>query len=144
MAVVQFAPRGGSVAFAWEAAVPRLVATVSGPVTGPQLATALSRYYRDNPQVVAWDMIYDVRDYCGTVEAGDLGPVVEAYLRCKPDPNRARRLAFVTKDPHFQLWAAAMSYQFPGREHRAFHTWEEAEAFLAQPIEERPRFPVPQ
>ena len=141
MNVVSLAERRPSVEFVFDEAALRLVATVRGAVTGPELARALGGYYRAHPHVVLHDMIYDVQDYCGTVAASDLEPVVEAYLSCNPDLDRPRRLAFVTRDPHFQLWAVAMSYQFPGREHRAFPTWEEAEAFLAQPMDQRPRYP---
>jgi hypothetical protein len=141
MSVVRLADRRPSIDFAFDPAIPRLVATVRGAVTGPELAAALGGYYRANPHVVLHDMIYDVSAYCGNVAASDLEPVVEAYLSGNPDLDRPRRLAFITSDPHFQLWAVAMSYQFPGREHRCFPTWQEAEVFLAQPIEERPRYP---
>lgn len=40
------------------------------------------------------------------------------------------RTAFITYDPNFTYWAAAMTYQFPGRLHRTFESEAEAEAFL--------------
>lgn len=47
------------------------------------------------------------------------------------------RTAFITYDPNFTYWAAAMTYQFPGRLHRTFESEAEAEAFLAVPREQR-------
>ena len=123
-----------------DASMPRLFVTISGATTGLQVATALAQCYLANPEVVRWDMMFDLRTYQGAVEAAHVGIIVDAYERCDPDSKVPCRTAFVTPDKNFRLWAAAMSFQFKGREHQAFPTFEEAEAFLGQPMGERHPF----
>lgn len=120
--------------------MPRLFVTMRGPTKGLQVATALARCYLANPEVVRWDMLFDLRTYQGAVEADHVKIIVDAYERCNPDSRIPCRTAFVTPDKNFRLWAAAMSFQFKGREHQAFATFAEAEAFLGQPMVERHPF----
>ena len=120
--------------------MPRLFVTIRGGVTGHQVATALIRTYADHPDVVRWDMLFDLSDYTGAVEAEHVKIIVAGYECHNPDPKIPCRTAFVTPDKNFRLWAAAMSFQFKGREHQAFETFEEAEAFLAPPMDERHPF----
>ena len=120
--------------------MPRLFVTLQGDTTGHQVATALARCYLANPEVVRWDMLFDLRTYRGAVEADHVKIIVDAYERCDPDSKLPCRTAFVTPDKNFRLWAAAMSFQFKGREHQAFATFAEAEAFLGEPMGERKPF----
>ena len=121
-------------------AIPRLNVTISGGVTGHQVGRALAAYYLEHPEVVRIDMLFDLSDYQGAVEAEHVKLILEAYFKCAPDPRVPCRTAFVTPDKNFRLWAAAMSFQFKGREHQAFANMDEALAFLAQPIDQRPPF----
>ena len=123
-----------------DAAMPRLFVTMRGGLSGHQVAMALSRAYLAQPETVRMDMLFDLREYTGAVEADHVKIIVDAYERCDPDPRVPCRTAFVTPDKNFRLWAAAMSFQFKGREHQAFATFEEAEAFLGEPMGERRPF----
>ena len=126
---------------AWvDESLPRLCVTVSGNVSGDKMAKALVDLYCARPEVIPMDMLFDIRDYEGAVEADHVVSIVQAYLQYDPDPLHPCRTAFVTVDKNFRLWAAAMSFQFRGREHRAFETMEEAERWLAEPMEQRPPF----
>ena len=115
----------------------RLFVTVEGDASGRDMATSLIRAYAEHPPVVRWDMLFDLRHYTGAVEAEHVKIIVAGYECHNPDPKIPCRTAFVTPDKNFRLWAAAMSFQFKGREHQAFETFEEAEAFLAPPMAER-------
>lgn len=118
----------------------RLLVTIEGPASGDEVAQALSTAYLRSPEVTHLDMLFDLTAYEGAVEAQHVEVIVAAYRRGNRDPSHPCRTAFVTSDPYFDLWAAAMSFQFAGREHRAFPTFEAAEGFLGQPMAERPPF----
>jgi hypothetical protein len=111
----------------------RIFVTISGPATGPQVAGPVSAMFRQRPELTAYDMLYDIRNYCGDVSADDIEPIVEAYAEAHPDPARHTRTAFVTFDPCFHYWAEAMDHQFLARTHHTFPALEAAEAFLARP-----------
>ena len=120
--------------------VPRLFVTLGAAATGTGFAEALCRLYRDQPHTAYYDKLYDLTEYRGAVTPADVLAIREAYLRSNTDPRHACRTAFVTNDPNFRLWAAAMSHQFVGREHRAFATFDAARAFLDEPIAQRAPF----
>ena len=133
-------PAPANIDIRMDESMPRLLVTIRGAATGLQVATALARSYLAKPEVVRWDMLFDLRDYEGAVEADHVKIIVDAYERCDPDSRVPCRTAFVTPDKNFRLWAAAMSFQFKGREHQAFPTFDEAEAFLGQPMADRHPF----
>ena len=139
-ALAQNVPSAGEIEIRFDEAMPRLFVTIRGPVTGHRVATALAQAYLARPELVRQDMLFDLRAYTGAVEADHVKIIVDAYERCEPDSKIPCRTAFVTPDKNFRLWAAAMSFQFKGREHQAFPTFDEAEAFLGQPMAERHPF----
>ncbi len=104
--------------------------TVSGAATGQEVSEALVALYTDHPQVAGFDMLFDIREYSGDVEAEHVKPIAAAYAANDPDPAGGGRTAFVTFDPNFELWAASMDFLFPGRTHHVFSEIEEACAFL--------------
>jgi hypothetical protein len=120
--------------------IPRLFVTLREAATGPGVAEALSRLYLQQPKLASIDKLYDLTAYPGVATHDDLLVIVDAYLKAKVDPRHPCRTAFVTSDPHFELWAKAMSHLFPGREHRAFAAREPALAFLDEPMDQRPPF----
>ena len=119
---------------------PRLFVVLREKATGAGFAAALSQFYRAHPETAYFDKLYDLTEYRAVVTHADVMVIVEAYCAANTDPQHPCRTAFVTHDPNFGLWATAMSHLFPGREHRAFPSFEAAEAFLAEPIEQRPPF----
>ena len=123
--------------------MPRFLVAIRGPVTGQKVAHALAAYYLAHPEVIQLDMLFDLSVYEGAVEADHVKIIVDAYLSCDPDPLHPCRTAFVTPDKNFRLWAAAMSFQFRGREHQAFATTEEADVWLGEPMNRRPPFQAP-
>ena len=139
-ALAQAAPRTKFIDVRHEPSIPRLFVTLHGALGGDEVARALSEAYLAQPAVTLIDMLFDLTGYQGAVEAQHVEVIVAAYRCGNRDPSHPCRTAFVTTDPFFDLWAAAMSFQFAGREHRAFATFDEAERFLAEPIGERPPF----
>ena len=111
----------------------RIFVTISGPATGRQVGPAIGRMFLERPELTAFDMLYDIREYTGDVEAEHIKPIADAYAASQPDPAQPTRTAFLTFDPNFQLWAASMDFHFPGRTHRAFREPAEAEEFLNSP-----------
>ena len=134
------------ITFRLDRAIPRLFVTIDERATGPGVAEALSELYQEQPEVTRLDIMFVLNGYRGVVTHEDLQTIVSAYLRSNQDPSLPCRTAFVTPDPHFHLWAAAMSYLFTGREHRVFLSEEAASAWLNEPMAGRPQFtgqPVP-
>jgi hypothetical protein len=111
----------------------RVFVTISGPATGPQVAGPVSALFRGRPELTAYDMLYDIREYWGDVSADDIEPIVDAYAAAEPDPARPTRTAFVTLDPYFHYWAEAMDEQFLARTHHTFPRLDAALDFLADP-----------
>ena len=111
-------------------ALRRIYVTIRGAVAGPPVAQAVARMFLDRPELTAFDMLYDISAYTGSVEASDIEPIAVAYAACSPDPSIPTRTAFVTGDPNFRLWAEVMNFQFPGRTHAAFRDPADAVAFL--------------
>lgn len=114
-------------------AMRRVFVTIGGPATGPQVAGPVSDLFLSRPELTAYDMLYDIREYNGDVSADDIEPIVDAYAAARPDPARPTRTAFVTFDQYFHHWAEAMNHQFLARTHHTFPKIDAAEAFLAQP-----------
>ena len=134
------------VEFRLDRKIPRLFVTIDERATGPGVAEALSTLYLEQPEITRLDILFQLNGYRGVVTHEDLTTIVKAYLTSNSDPAHPCRSAFVTPDPHFHLWAAAMSYLFTGREHRVFVDHESASAWLDEPMAERPQFtgdPVP-
>ncbi len=126
-------PRDSKIELRVDDRLRRIFVTISGPATGPQVAGPVSAMFRSRPELTAYDMLYDIRGYCGDVSSDDIEPIVEAYAEARPDPGRRTRTAFVTLDPHFHYWAEAMDHQFLARTHHTFPEIGAAEAFLARP-----------
>ncbi|MBW3617067.1 MAG: hypothetical protein KY446_04840 [Proteobacteria bacterium] len=119
---------------------PRLLVTLRGALSGRSVAQSLSQVYLSDPEVTRFDMLFDLTEYEGSVGNDDVEAIVAAYKQSNSDPLHPCRTAFVTPDPYFDDWAVVMSFQFTGREHRAFASFGAAETFLADPIEQRPPF----
>jgi hypothetical protein len=117
----------------------RILVWIVGNASGEVVARRISDLFRSRPELVGYDMLYDLTSYTGDIGADDLDPIVEAYAECHGDPAAPCRTAFVTFDRHFQHWATAMDEQFPGREHRAFPRLPAALQFLAEPVTIRRR-----
>ena len=111
----------------------RILVTIGGPARGSQVSPVISKMFLARPELTAFDMLYDLMDYTGDVEAEHIKPIADAYEACRPDPSIPCRTAFLTPDPNFSFWAEAMNFQFAGREHRVFQDRRKAEAFLDGP-----------
>ena len=110
---------------------------VSGLVNPEQGAQTLFKLYAEHPRAPYYDRLYDLTDYETGLDAQGMSRVATAYRELNTDPSFPCRTAIVTRDPHFSLWARSMDFQFQGRRHRAFFTLEEAERWLAVPLEQR-------
>lgn len=133
----QGAPPAPPVQITFEDGRKRIRVYIGDQATGPQVWQALRDMFQSRPELTAYDMLFDLRDYLGVVVADDVKHIVEVYQQVRVAEAEGTRTAFVTSDPNFDYWAVAMTYQFPGRLHRAFPNEPEAEAFLAVPKSER-------
>ena len=123
-----------------DAAVPRVRITLRGAIDGDEVADAFIRLYAEHPEAAYYDRLFDLTAYRSGFGQEHLQRIAPAYARANTDPSHACRTAMVTRDPHFGLWAKSMGFQFKGREHRAFATFEDAERFLDVPLAERRPF----
>ncbi len=119
---------------------PRLLVKLTGALNGRSVAQSLSQAYLSDPEVTRLDMLFDLTEYGGAVGNDDVETIVAAYKQSNSDPLHPCRTSFVTTDPFFDDWATVMSFQFTGREHRAFASFAAAEIFLAEPMEQRRPF----
>jgi hypothetical protein len=110
---------------------------VRGLMKPEEGAAALFKLYQEHPRAPYYDRLFDLIGYETGLDAKHVAQVAAAYRERNTDPSFPCRTAIVTRDPHFQLWARGMDFQFEGRRHRAFSTVEEAERWLAVPLEER-------
>ena len=112
---------------------PRTRITLAGRINGDEVADAFIRLYREEPDAVGHDRIFDLTRYeCG-FENRHLQRIAAAYRPPAVPPERPARTAFVTHDPNFDVWAQTMGYQFTGRCFRVFRSFDEAERFLDEP-----------
>ncbi|MBW3617374.1 MAG: hypothetical protein KY446_06405 [Proteobacteria bacterium] len=137
---VQAAGRTPSITIRLDETIPRVLVSIVGPASGQLVADTLSQGYLAQPEITYLDMLFDLTAYSGAVESRHVEVIVDAYLRGNHHPLHPCRTAFVSPDPFFKHWAAAMSFQFTGREHRAFASFEAAERFLDEPMAERAPF----
>lgn len=99
--------------------------------SGAALCRAVAAMFDDDPRTASYDMVFDVRASDTGATQADLQVVAEAYNRHK----RTRGVkygCFVTTDPNYPLWTAAMDHMFKGRQNKVFVTIENARAFLDQ------------
>lgn len=108
-----------------------------GLVRPEEGAAALLKLYAEHPRAPYFDRLFDLSGYETGLDPQNLARVATAYRERNTDPTFPCRTAIVTRDPNFGLWARSMDFQFEGREHRPFATLEEAERWLAVPLEER-------
>ena len=102
----------------------------AGPgFSGTVLSRAVAAMFDKDPRTASYDLIFDVRGSDTGATQADLQIVAEAYHRHK----RSRGVkygCFVTTDPNYPLWTAAMDHMFRDRQNRVFVTVENARAFL--------------
>ena len=116
---------------------PLVRVVVRGLVSPEEGAAALLKLYAEHPRAPWYDRLFDLTGYETGIDPQNLARVAAAYREKNTDPSFPCRTAIVTRDRHFSLWARSMDFQFEGREHRAFPTLEEAEAWLATPLDQR-------
>ena len=110
---------------------------VRGLINPEEGAATLLRLYAEHPRAPYYDRLFDLTGYETGIDPQNLARVAAAYRERNTDPSFPCRTAIVTHDPHFHLWARTMDFQFEGRKHRAFATVEEAERWLATPLDQR-------
>ena len=110
---------------------------VRGLVAPEAGAGALLKLYEEHPRAPYYDRLFDLTEYLTGIDPKNLAQVAMAYRERNTDPSFPCRTAIVTRDAHFALWARSMDFQFEGRQHRTFATAEEAERWLATPLDLR-------
>ena len=115
-----------------------LVRFIVRGVTRPEAgASALFKLYQEHPRAPYYDRLFDLSEYTAGLDAQNMAKVAGAYKELNTDPSFPCRTAIVTHDPNFALWARALDFQFEGRQHKVFPRLEAAEAWLAEPLEQR-------
>jgi hypothetical protein len=83
------------------------------------------------PEARCWDMIIDLREGEHAIEAEHVSQLAELYRRRRGDPEATRRVAMVTNDPNFHLWARAMDFQFQcATRHVVFRAFDAAVRYI--------------
>ena len=118
--------------------LPRLRMVLRGRVDGDAVADAFIRLYAERPEVTGFDRLFDLTGYRSGFELEHLHRIAPAYRAAAArEGGIPTRTAFVTRDPHFALWAQSMGYQFTGRSFASFAELAEAERYLDVPLGER-------
>jgi hypothetical protein len=103
--------------------------TAGAGFSGLVLSRAVAAMFDDDPRTASYDLIFDLRESDeGATQAG-LQLVAEAYHRHERTPG-VKRSCFVSTDPNYPLWAAAIAQFFGDREIKVFVTAENARAYL--------------
>ena len=110
---------------------------VFGLVTPEQGTQTLLKLYGEHPRAPYYDRLFDLTEYKTGLDPENLARVAAAYRDINTDLTFPCRTAIVTLDPNFGLWARSMDFQFQGRRHRTFETLEQAERWLAVPLDQR-------
>lgn len=133
------APTGSPISITQEAgaALPRLRIVLRGKVDGDAVADAFIGLYAERPEVTGFDRLFDLTGYRSGFELEHLHRIAPAYRAVAPAAGVPTRTALVTRDPHFELWAKSMGYQFTGRSFAVFSGFAEAERYLEVPLDER-------
>jgi metal-dependent hydrolase (beta-lactamase superfamily II) len=97
--------------------------------SGTVLSRAVAAMFDADPRTASYDLIFDVRGSDTGATQADLDLVAAAYHRHERTPG-VKYGCFVTTDPNYPLWTAAMDHQFSDRKNKVFVTVENARAFL--------------
>ena len=110
---------------------------VRGLVSPEEGRDTLLKLYGEHPRAPYYDRLFNLLEYETGLDAENMAKVANAYKELNTDPSFPCRTAIVTLDPNFALWARTLDFQFGGRQHRTFHTLDEAERWLAEPLADR-------
>jgi hypothetical protein len=105
---------------------------LAGDVRGRAFGKWLSGVFDARPELVGYDFILDMLDYAGDIVAADVEPIAGTYGRLARPIGWRPRSAFLTADPYFEHWAAALDHQFADRQHRVFAKPTPALKWLAE------------
>ena len=137
MTAEQVPPRGITMTVEEREPNPVVRFVVRGLVNPEDGAATLFRLYEEHPRAPYYDRLFNLLEYETGLDAQNMAKVALAYRERNTDPTFPCRTAIVTLDPNFALWARTMDFQFEGRKHRAFPTVEDAERWLATPLDAR-------
>lgn len=97
--------------------------------SGTVLSQAIADMFDADPRTCSYDLIVDVRDSATGAQQSDIQIVAAAYHRHERTPD-LKYGCFVSLDPNYPLWTAAMDHIFGDRQNKVFVTAERAAAFL--------------
>ena len=97
--------------------------------SGTVLSRAIADMFDADPRTASYDLIVDVRQSDTGAQPSDIQIVAEAYHRHTRTPG-VKYGCFVSLDPNYPFWAAAMDDLFGDRKNKVFVTPERAIAFL--------------
>jgi len=109
----------------------RVAFTAEPGFSGTVLSQAIADMFDADPRTCSYDFIVDVRDSDTGAQQSDIQIVVQAYHRHIREPG-VKYGCFVSLDPNYPLWTAAMDHLFGDRQNKVFVTPERAAAFLDQ------------
>ena len=104
----------------------------AGPrFSGIVLSRAVAAMLDEDPRTASYDLIFDLRESDAGATQEGLQLVAAAYQRHARTPG-VKYDCFVSTDPNYPLWAAAIAEFFEDRSNKVFATVESARAFLDQ------------
>jgi len=108
----------------------RLTITAAGTITSREFVDFSYRLYGQRTELFDYECVVDLSAYEGDLLHSDLEPLAQIYAGRSEGNASSCPAVFVTVDPFFHHWAAAMQIQFPGLIVRVAASREEAAALL--------------
>lgn len=109
----------------------RVVAALTGDVTGQDYVTWLLDLLAADPALGAYDFIYDLQAYAGRISHDDVAGLAPRYAAVVGELDRGAMTVLVTEDEGFRFWAELLAVQFPNRTWRVVPGLPEADVALA-------------
>lgn len=99
--------------------------------SGARVSQAIVEMFEHEPDLASYDFVMDMRASVTGATQADIDIVLRSYHQQPREPG-PKYGCFVTSDPHFHLWTAAMDDLFGDRRNLVFGTPEAANSFLDQ------------
>ncbi len=101
--------------------------TLDGNTTGAEASAFIVEMNEARSELVDYDFVHDLRNASGDANNNDVDRVATSFAA---RPSVQTHTVFITHDPAFGVWARAMDFQFPNRQHHVVASPQGAEALL--------------
>lgn len=109
----------------------RVLVRAEGEVGGAEYVAGIMAFLERDPTVLAWDFVYDLRRYRGSVGHDDLAELARRLEAAFGTIVSGATTVLVSPDEGYRFWTRFMEVQFPHRRFAWAADLAEAEAILA-------------